>query len=498
MALGGPSQVIESLIKNDIPTYTNLCKVIIKSINTMGDFDKNELNVGIINFKKISGIIPYYLTMMDQIIDSLTTKSNPNNNLQELLGYYEQQEIKDSSGKVLQAKKTGYALIDTTSQIGNLIKNITSSIESLTNPKLFGFGKIPIIKYNIKQIGKVLKNLCNDIVLTLKDVNIDSKSLAVLFGDGEILEQSNDILRETGTKNNMAFENFIDMSKTITKKPKMGIVEGISAILGIIKNIMEIDFGFKNIIKFQVKVFILRKMWKVLVTDMFNVFNPTTIKAADKILTIIIGKDNNKEDAFIYKLTKFLNESKKLTEILANISIMALPKSTVLIYIIDLLINIIDKYKKMIDVDLNPLIDYSKNLNKFLDSIKNITNTINDIYKSFPNFVQVKLFTLGIRRFNNIIQSLNNIFKDKNGNPLNIDSQLILKNIYTLKDILNNLKQLFIEVTLCGLFAGPAVIASLLLSIAIWPIVALVNVIGKALSRLKMVTIQKDMRWSVI
>jgi hypothetical protein len=177
---------------------------------------------------------------------------------------------------------------------------------------------------------------------------------------------------------------------------------------------------------------------------------------------------------------------------------MALPKSVTLIYILDLLIDIIDKYKKLINIDLNPLIDYGKNLNKFLDSIKNTTNTINNIYKSFPNFVQVKLFTLGIRRFNKIIQSLNNIFKDKNGNPLNIDSQLILKNIDTLKDIFNNLKQVFIEVTLCGLLAGPAVIACLLLSIAIWPIVWLVNVIGKALSKLKMVTLQKDMSSLVI
>lgn len=497
MALGGPSQVIESLIKNDIPIYTSLCKTVVKSINTISNFDKNELNDSLKNFKKINGIMPLYLTMMDQIMDSFTTRSNPNNNLQELLGYYEQQEIKDSQGKVVQAKKTGYAIIDTTSQLSNLIKNIVSSIESLTNPKLFGFGKIPIIKFNIKRIGKVLRSLCNDLISSLNDVNIDPRSISILLGDGEIIEQSNDILKETNLSNEKVFENFIDMSKTITRKPKMGIIDGISTILSLIKNIIEMDFGFKKIIKFHIKVLVLRNMWKYLITDMFNVFNPNTIESTDKILSIIVGNDN-KEDAFIYKLAKFLNESKKLTEILANTSIMALPKSLSLIYLVDLLIDIINKYKIIIDIDLTPLIDYGKNLNKFLDSIKNTTNTINEIYKSFPNFVQVKLFTLGIRRFNKIIQSLNNLFKDKNGNPLNIDSQLLLKKIDSLKDIFNNLKQVFIEVTLCGLLAGPVAIACLLLSIVIWPIVKLVNFIGNELSKLKMVALQKDMSSLVI
>jgi hypothetical protein len=277
MALGGPSQVIESLIKNDIPIYTSLCKTVVKSINALSNFDKNELNDGLKNFKKINGIMPLYLTMMDQIIDSFTTRSTPNNDLQKLLGYYEQQEIKDSQGKVVQAKKTGYAIIDATSQLSTLIKNITSSIESLTNPKLFGFGKISVIKFNIKRIGKVLSGLCNDLISSLKEVNIDSKSISILFGDGEIIEQSNDILKESNSSNENSFENLIDMSKTITRKPKMGIIEGISTILSLIKNIIEMDFGFKKIIKFRIKVLVLRNMWKGLITDMFNVFNPNTI-----------------------------------------------------------------------------------------------------------------------------------------------------------------------------------------------------------------------------
>jgi hypothetical protein len=558
MALADPVSVINELTDN-VKNYGKLTMAIIKNITSLNSVEKNDFNEGLKRFKKFNNIAPNYLSLVNEILDSFTTKSNPNNDIKALLGYYERIESKNENGKVDTKTITGYAVIDTTNQISTLIKNITSSISTIADPKLFGFGSILRIKFNIRQMSKMLKALCNDIMGAFKGLNFKSRDLSILFGEPETIVQLNDINKaekfETTVDNKdvTGTNGLRDTTRIITKRPKMGLIEGMMTIINLIKGVLDMDLGIFKMLKFRKNVRRMKKMWNTIIEEFFKGFSNKSIEEKNLLLTLLAGKDDKDDDCFIVKYNRFLESIISINGYLEEIGGEGLifKKSKQQNQRIDGLFiimgNILDKTHEL---SKKPLLnEYITKVNDFFTTFNKTIVNINNIWKLSPNKITLRLIKSGINNVFDIIKHLIDTFS-----TITVDFKLLTDNvkkisevftylkhmfiditlcgllaipimifmvpimvalwgikvmmrklskievpeninqqIESLKGVFDNLKQVFIDIILCGLLAVPAALAGVILAIVIWPIVGLINIIGKALNKLKMVTLQKDM-----
>lgn len=482
MALADPVSVINELTDN-VKNYGKLTMAVIKNITSLNGVDKKDFNEGLKKFKQLNNVAPLYLSLMDQILDSFTTKSNPNNDIKTLLGYYENKHLEDNGGKVETKVTTGYAVIDSVNQIGTLIKNVTSSITTLADPKLFGFGSVFIIKRNIKKMSKVLESLCNDLMGAFKGMKFNKNELSVIFGEPESIVQLNDInkvddLKTTMDGKEVTGKNGIkDTTKIITKKPKMGIIEGMLSIVNLIKSVLDMDLGIGKMIKFHFRAKRMKKIWNTMITNFFTGFSEEEIKKKNILLTLLAGKDDNDDDCFIVKFQRFLESLNSINTYLGMIGFNGLfgkkseRQKNRINGIFLTLEFILDKCDNLVKRKLRN--EKLSDINIFLGTFEKMILSINKLAKISPNRIQRLFIQMGVKNVCKIIHYIADMFKSE------IDFKTLSTNIKTINEIFNNVKQVFIDITIIGLLALPITIFMFPIMAALWGIKVMMRKLSK-------------------
>lgn len=249
--------VIEAMDADTINMYSERMELYTQLITSTAKNIENVVKIktsffkSVIKLKKLSNIIPLYMDCIDSVIQSFSTEKFNNKTLNEMLGYYE----KDDKGRTIdpqsntEVSKTGYAVIDATSQLSTLMKNILGGIKAISD--FDGWFLKPYLK--IKAGKGVISGYISMMISAVLDAfkNVDTSQfndiMPILLGDPERIESNMDILKESDKDGK---ENLVDLSKTITTKGRMGLIEGMTQIMSIISSINGLSVSPAKFVKF--------------------------------------------------------------------------------------------------------------------------------------------------------------------------------------------------------------------------------------------------------
>jgi hypothetical protein len=412
-----PADIVK-YAQTEIPAYNKLCIAVIKSLESANNTDKKDFNKGIKRFKQLNNVVPMYLELMNNILDSFTTRTNPNNDIVTLLKYYEDEvETKDSNGKITKVKKTGYAIIDAVSQITTLIKNMVESVKALNDPKMFGLFKSMITKWNIKKMIQIIGSMVNDIITEFKGLTVDSLDLGLILGDPETITQNNNVIdKGVGEKGNSLGKN--DKTITVTKKPRMGIVEAVTTIISSMLQLVQTKFGLGELIRFRINAWSFAKMWKVTFDVFLKQFKDFDFKGSRTILEELCGDGANKT-GLLDKMMSVIEQIESLSVTLQSIPLkFAIEKyiqgkqnSIINMFgLVDLIMNKITELEKKGSANE----DYVEGLNSTIKEYANIFGLLKGMSKNSISTNELKKILSGIRCINIIYGKIIDTAKSNN------------------------------------------------------------------------------------
>lgn len=414
-----PADIVK-YAQNDIPAYNKLCIAVIKSLESANNTDKKDFNKGIKRFKQLNNIVPMYLELMNNILDSFTTRINPNNDIVALLKHYEnEEETKDSNGKITKVKKTGYAVIDAVSQITTLIKNMVESVKALNDPKMFGLFKSMITKWNIKKMIQIIGSMVKDIVNEFKGLTVEGLDLGLILGDPETITQNNNIIdKGVGEKGNSLGKD--DKTITVTRKPRMGIIEAVTTIISSMLQLVQTKFGLGELIRFRINAWLFAKMWKVTFDVFLKQFKDFDFKGSRTILEELCGDGANKA-GLLDKMMSVIEQIESLSVTLQSIpSKFAREKylkrkqdSIINMFgLVDLIMNKIAELEKKGSVNE----DYVEGLNSTIKEYANIFGILKGMSKNSISVEGLKKILVGIRCIDIIYGKIKDSVKSFNDN----------------------------------------------------------------------------------
>lgn len=412
-----PADIVK-YAQTEIPAYNKLCIAVIKSLESANNTDKKDFNKGIKRFKQLNNVVPMYLELMNNILDSFTTRTNPNNDIVTLLKYYEDEvDTKDSNGKITKTKKTGYAVIDAVSQITTLIKNMVESVKALNDPKMFGLFKSMITKWNIKKMIQIIGSMINDIVTEFKGLTVEGLDLGLILGDPETITQNNNVIdKGVGEKGNSLGKD--DKTITVTKKPRMGIVEAVTTIISSMLQLVQTKFGLGEIIRFRINAWLFAKMWKVTFDVFLKQFKDFDFQGSRAILEELCGDGTNKT-GLLDKMMSVIEQIESLSVTLQSIPLkFAIEKyiqgkqnSIINMFgLVDLIMNKITELEKKGSANE----DYVEGLNSTIKEYANIFGLLKGMSKNSISANELKKILSGIRCINIIYGKIIDTAKSNN------------------------------------------------------------------------------------
>lgn len=277
--------------------------------------------------KSANSLIQSYMTMVSSIIEQISsaTDSKSDKTLAEILGYQEtMKEVieKSSSGKdsELSEKITTdgkYPIIDFMAGFATMMGNLVDPLQKIASSPIFliagsRFGGF--IKDGFSAYADMMKELLNTILNSFS--NIDTSKLGdvvtLLVGDPETITKLSN-KKESSTESNGSKQSDVkDFAKEVTTGKKMGVLELISGLLGIMDTIskqMSINPAKRIIMRTKISIFasyikeILDGVLKALPSD---------------------GADNKKYES----LNKTMDN---ISSIISSLSMLELPDITELI-----------------------------------------------------------------------------------------------------------------------------------------------------------------------
>lgn len=374
------SNVVE-VIKSNTNMTNAVLKNIITASSVMEKIDIKKFQENTKKFNNVSSIMNTYLDILDSVLNSVSKTSSNKTGLDEMLKYYEKIEISNENGKRVKNIKSGYKIIDATSQLSILFKNIVDSINNLGG--LGGKENMLSFYLKTKAASEMIKSTLEDMLTTIVDaitsINTDklSKAQQLLIGDPEVVEQLNDIIREDSKdKNGSTESSLIDLSKTRTIKAKQGLLEGISTIFAIINSVTNFSLNPLKFILFKIKLKVIRTHIIEILKMMSNLVPPPAQRKSIRSgLEFLIGDDKKpgvfgSNNSKISQLVKIFDQLSELTTPLLRIAFKGLILISMKKYVvktIDILLNMVKKISKIF-VKFNS----QKDLSTIIDQIKDI------------------------------------------------------------------------------------------------------------------------------
>lgn len=479
------SNVVE-VIKSNTNMINAVLKNIITASSVVEKIDIKKFQENTRKFNDVSSIMDTYLDVLDSVLNSISKTSSNKIGLDEMLHYYEKVEISNTDGKNIKNIKSGYRIIDATSQLGILFKNIVDSINNLGG--LGGKENMLSFYLKTKVASEMIKSTLEDMLTTIVDaitgINTDklSKAQQLLIGDPEVVEQINDIIREDSKdKNGSTGSSLIDLSKTKTIKAKQGLLEGISTIFAIINSVTNFSLNPLKFILFKFKLKIIRTHIIEILKMMNNLVPPAQRKSIRSGLEFLIGdgqtpgvlgdeKDSkNGIMGLIACLNVIVNKIKK-TAIIFGIKqiheLMSEGLSNIMGYIKTVLQIVNNKYtKNLLGETLTGKSPISQ-LSKLFDQLSGLATSLLQIaFKGLILTTMEKFVVKTVDILLNIVEKISTIFvKFNSQNDLNI----IIDQIKNLKDIFVNLNILALVIIGFAVITTPAIIAAFLSIGFIW------------------------------
>ena len=190
---------------------------------------------------------------------------------------------------------------------------MVESVKALNDPKMFGLFKSMVTKWNIKKMIQIIGSMVKDIVNEFKGLTVEGLDLGLILGDPETITQKNKIIdKGVGEKGNSLGRD--DKTITVTKKPRMGIIEAVTTIISSMLQLVQTKFGLRELIRFRINAWLFAKMWKVtfeVFLKQFKDFDKDlySYKAADGSSITVIGLiPANSNACFIRDFCLSLNE----------------------------------------------------------------------------------------------------------------------------------------------------------------------------------------------
>lgn len=476
-----------------IKSSTNVVNVVLKNIVTASSavekIDIKKFQANTKKFNKISSTIYTYLDILDSVINTISKTSADKTGLDEMLQYYERIEVSQNpEGKEIKNIKTGYKIIDATSQLGVLFKNVVDSINTLGG---IG-GKENMLSFYLKtkvaseMIKSTLEDMLTAIVNAISSINTDklSKAQQLLVGDPEVIEQANNILRnDSKNKDGATKSSFKDLTKTTTTKARQGLLEGISTIFAIIDSVTNFSLNPLKFVLFKIKLKIIRAHL-IEILGMMNKLVPGPQRKSIKSgLDFLIGDGTTPG-----VLGSTEDPSKGFMGLVASLSVIAdMIKKTALIFgikkIHQLTLSGLSNIMEYIEMVLLIVDDKStKNLlaatstqnNKsVISQLSQIFEQLNGLSDSLLQIAFKGIILSAMKKYIiktvdillNIVEKISEIFVKFNSQ---IDLKTIIDQIKDLKDVFIYLNILALAIIGFTIIAGPAIIAAFLSIGFIW------------------------------
>lgn len=479
-----------------IKSSTNVVNAVLKNIVTASSaaekIDVKKFKANTKKFNQLSTLIDDYLIVLDSILRTISKVSTDKTCLDEMLQYYERIEVsQNAEGKEIKNVKTGYKIIDATSQLGILFKNIADSINNLGG---LG-GKENMLSFYLKtkvaseMIKSTLEDMLTTIVNAITSINTDklSKAQQLLMGDPEVIKQTNNILRNDSKDKDGANEStkssFKDLTKITTTKARQGLLEGISTIFAIIDSVTNFSLNPLKFVLFKIKLKIIRAHI-IEILGMMNKLVPGPQRKSIKSgLDFLIGDGETPG-----VLGSMEDPSKGIMGLVTSLSVIVdMIKKTALIFgikkIHELMLSGLSNIMEYIEMVLLIIDDKStKNLlaatstqnnESVMSQLSQIFEQLNGLSDSLLQIAFKGIILSAMKKYIiktvdillNTVEKISEIFVKFNSQT---DLKTITEQIEDLKDIFVNLNRLALAIIIFAIIAGPAIIAAFLSIGFIW------------------------------
>ena len=409
------SEKMAALIKG---TSSNIKKIV----DTVDASDIKNSNKKLNAF---AGYVDKYNGIMSSIIKSFTVDLSDSKSLNDLLGMYQTNETGADSKLI---KKTKYSVLEAMNQIPTIITSIFKNIDTIVGFDLkFGIRKT---KKKVKQNMDLMSKSMTDIISTIKKTFISmdfgkdfNEIMGFLTNDPQtittILEKSDksEKVDDKNIKNNIK-----EVTNTITTNGRVGLIDCINSLFGMISIISQFQVPRTKTIKQNIKY-----AGSVLSNISSSLTEPISLFNKHKKEWIEFAKIGGDKGILISTLQQF----PKITESLE----MAFPIKSIIHlkligYMISDLKNIItDLHKKIVNNKTITIFSDKDSQNKLANTKKSIS-ILNEIVviinKLALPFMKMSIISKpiewGISSLSNIVNNIGGLLNDIKDKDFNEDS----------------------------------------------------------------------------
>ena len=443
--------IVDAIVQNTAYANTVL-DAVFNSISRIAK--AKTADVKLQDIQNVESMVVSYRNMINNIINVLCQDDNgQSRDLHALLG-----AMKDPNKSTNDKIVLKYTTIDAALQLPRVIDSMFSVFDKISEGD-FGFKSLIKFKLNIWKLSPIIKSLFKDLIAVFQSIDAEKDMNSIteaLVSQPDIIEQTNDILEENGSK--------IDQSKTITKQGKKGILDVFAKTFEIINSLNTLKMP--NFITLKINMLQMRITLSMILNNLIEWAKKQQLLSKqvilDQIADAIMGKENKNGlreggvAGIIQSLVGIFALTKRMklnlgTILMVRISLFALGG------IIDTVLKMLPKFSAIAD--------------------KTVIDTINDAKQSFEKLASIfkTVCLIGLLSFAVIILAI----------PIVIALGAILLIVLAIKGIMavlekmkidgkmfdpllsitQSLKKIMLDLIILGLAAIPAAIAIFIIAV---------------------------------